>query len=143
VPTVHHAIDVAAPPEECWRVLADLAGWPRWFPLLQRAHSHAGLQLGGDLTLDFRVNRVPVSVRAVVHELEPGERVRWIGGGFGIRGNHAFTLAVRAPGLTRVTSHEEFSGWGTRLLTAGILARLDDEVHRSLGRFKAVVEAAI
>jgi hypothetical protein len=39
---------MAVPPEAAWRVLTDLADWPRWGPTVQRAElSHSGpLRLG-------------------------------------------------------------------------------------------------
>jgi hypothetical protein len=146
-PVVRHAIDVSATPDECWRVLADLATWPRWFPRLKYAAVADGeatpWRVGGrfEMVLDFGVD---VTLKPVVEEVErarPWYKVRWLGKSWGILGNHAFTLESHAPGLTRVTSHGQFSGIGARLLTGKVLEILDSEVYRSLERLKALVEA--
>jgi hypothetical protein len=142
-PVVRHAIDVAATPEACWKVLADLGTWPRWFPRLKYASVLGGdndpWRVGGrfEIVFDFGLS---VSVRPVVEEIEKARRVRWVGKGMGIQGNHSYTFETKSPGLTRVTSHEEFSGLGARLMTRRVVGLLDTEVHRSMERFKALVE---
>jgi hypothetical protein len=145
-PVVRHAIDVAASPDDCWKVLANLGTWPNWFPRLKYASMLDGesdpWRVGGrfEMVFDFGVQ---VSVKPVVEEVErarPWYKVRWTGKGWGLTGVHAYTLESHAPGLTRVTSHEEFSGVGSRLLTGRLLERMDSEVHRSMERFKALVE---
>lgn len=143
-PVVHHAIDVAASPEACWAVLSDLGGWARWFPRARYAAALDGestpWRVGGrfEILFDFGI---AVSVKPEVREVELARKVRWVGRGFGVQGNHAYTFESRAPGVTRVTSHEEFSGVGARLITRKVFELLDVEVHRSMERFKAIVEA--
>ena len=75
-----------------------------------------------------------------VERARPWYKVRWVGKGWGITGNHAYTLETHAPGVTRVTSSEEFSGFGSKLMTRAVLDKLDSEVHRSMERFKTLVE---
>ena len=139
MPIVHHAVDVAATPESCWRVFADLTRWPRWFPFLRSVSGE--LELGGRMTLQMGAGPANLPIHITVEELVQAERVRWIGGKLGVRGNHSFVFSTHAAGLTRVTSREEFSGLGARLIVGPLLARLDDEVHQSLSRFKTLVEA--
>ena len=140
MPTVQHAIDVAATPEDCWRIFGDLATWPRWFPMLERVEGE--LRAGGRLTLRFAVGPARLPVEVAIEEYRPGELVRWVGGRLGVRGDHFYSFAVNNPGSTRVTSHETFSGVGARLITGPVFARLDGETHQSMERFKALVEAA-
>jgi hypothetical protein len=146
VRVAHHAIDVAASPDECWRALADLGSWPRWFPFLRSARALDGAmandpwRIGGRMKLVLGVGPIRVPVTTVVQEIDPLHKVRWIGTGFGVSGDHAYTIEVRAPHATRVTSHEEFTGLGARFMTAGIFPRIDSEAHRSMERFKAWVE---
>ena len=66
--------------------------------------------------------------------------MRWVGRGWGITGNHSYRFETKMPGFTRVTSHEEFSGVGALLMTKRIKALLDEEVHQSMARLKAVIE---
>jgi hypothetical protein len=143
MPTVQHAIDVAAPPEAVWRVFSDLGSWPRWFPFL-RATPRGELRAGAEISLAFGAGPPgipPLPVRVTVAELEPHKRVRWVGGALGIKGDHMFEFSVNIPGLTRVTSRECFSGLGSRLIVGPVFQRLDGEVHHSMARFKALVEA--
>ncbi len=132
MPTVHHAIDVAATPDDCWRVFSDLATWTRWFPMLRA---------GGRLRFGFAAGPATFPVDVTIEEYRPREIVRWVGGKLGIRGDHFYSFSVNNPGTTRVTSRECFSGIGARLITGPIFAKLDGETHHSMERFKALVEA--
>jgi hypothetical protein len=140
MPTVHHAIDVAATPDECWRVFSDLSTWTRWFPMLHAVDGE--LRAGGRLKLIVGPALAKMPLDVAIEEYKPGEIVRWVGGRFGVRGNHAYLFSVNNPGMTRVTSREEFTGLGARLITGPVFAKFDGEVHRSMERFKALVEAA-
>lgn len=140
MPTVQHAIDVAATPDQCWRIFSDLATWPRWFPFLRDVRGE--LRPGGRLQLKFAAGPTTLPIDVLVEEFEPGVRVRWVGGKLGVRGDHYYSFAASLPGLTRVTSSESFSGLGARLITGRVRDLLDGEVHQSMERFKALVEAA-
>jgi hypothetical protein len=139
MPIVHHAIDVAASPDACWRVFADLASWPAWFPFLRAVQGE--LRSGGRLTLSIAAGPTALPLRITVDELVPGQRVSWRGSALGVTGCHRYEFETRAPGLTRVTSHEEFTGLGARLIAGPVFNRFDGEVHQSMARFKALVEA--
>lgn len=141
MPTVHHAIDVAATPDDCWRVFSDLATWPRWFPLLHKVDGE--LRPGGKLTLVFAAGPARVPVEVTIADFRPRELVRWSGGRLGVRGDHSYSFGVHAAGTTRFTSSEHFSGFGARLITGPIFTKLDGETHHSMERFKALVEAAV
>lgn len=138
MPTVQHAIDVAATPEDCWRVFSDLQTWPRWFPFLRGVRGE--LRDRGRLTLLFAAGPTELPVDVAVEEFAPPARVRWIGGRLGVRGDHAYSFESKMAGTTRVTSSETFSGFAARLIAGPIFAKLDGEVHRSMERFKALVE---
>ena len=138
---VHQAIDVAATPDECWRVFSDLSTWTSWFPLLKsvRPLDDDPWRVGGRLRLALQVAFARMPIVVEIEELAPGRRVRWVGGSLGVRGNHAYDLDVRSPGLTRFTSHEEFTGAGSALMRP-LHRFLDGEAHKSMARFKAMVE---
>lgn len=140
MPTVHHAIDVAATPDDCWRVFSDLATWTRWFPMLRAVEGE--LRAGGRLRLSFAAGPASFPVEVTIEEYRPRELVRWVGGRLGVRGDHFYSFSVNNPGTTRVTSRECFSGIGARLITGPIFEKLDGETHQSMERFKALVEAA-
>jgi hypothetical protein len=144
-PVVHHAIDVDATPETCWRVFVDLATWPSWFPLLKHARGLDGAdpwRVGGRLELTFDTGKLAVPIRAVIEELQPAQLARWRGSAFGMTGNHWYRFEATRPGLTRVTTHEDLTGLAARLLPRALLDWVDEEVHRSMGRFKTLVESS-
>jgi hypothetical protein len=140
MPTVQHAIDVAATPEQCWNVFSDLASWPRWFPFLRAVQGE--LRAGGQLRLQFAAGPASLPLDLTVEEVAPPQRVRWTGGKLGMRGDHSYLFEGKVPGTTRVTSSETFSvGLGARLIAGAVFKKLDGEMHRSMERFKALVEA--
>jgi hypothetical protein len=147
----HHAIDVHAPRDAVWRSFADLSAWPRWFPRLTQATALADERLaegapfcvGGELEL--RISAGPLGekrVRVVVRECERGHRVRWTGTLLGVKVNHVYSFEEKAPGATRVTSHEEIEGFAARLLRGAVFDRIDREAHESLRHLKALIEGA-
>lgn len=142
MPVVEHAIDVAAPPAECFRVFADLDAWPRWFPYLSRAAGE--LRVGGELHLTFAAGDKPFPLSVAIEAIEPRApipMIRWTGGAFGFRGRHTHSFAVNAEGGTRVSWREEISGFAARLLTRNVLDRIHEEVQAAMHKLKALVEA--
>jgi hypothetical protein len=140
MPTVRHAIDVAATADDCWAVFTELARWPRWFPFLRAVRGELGP--GGRLRLELAAGPTTLPVDVTIEEWQPGARVRWVGGRLGVMGDHSYSFEVHQPGLTRVTSAECFSGLGARLIAGPLLQMIDGGVHQSMKRFKALVEAA-
>src|SRR5262245_18037742 len=140
---VHHAIDVKAAPNRCWEKFVDLASWPEWFPLCKNARSLQGhpWRLGGRIEIVFHAGPLGVPVVVEVEELDPARVIRCRGGRMGLSGVHSYTFSVNSPGLTRVTSHEEFSGVAAKWIPRRIIDRIDGEVHRSMERFKSLVES--
>src|SRR4051812_29010049 len=124
---VHHAIDVKAPPEECWKRFVDLDAWPKWFPLCKNARSLGDnpWRVGGRIEIVFHAGPLGVPIVVELEELDPRKLVRWRGGRLGLSGNHSYTFSVNSPGLTRVTSHEEFSGMAARWIPGKVIERID------------------
>src|SRR3954469_25466596 len=102
-----HSVEIARDPSACWALFSDVAGWPRWFPLLEAAQrARAGELAPGEsivLRLTFAGRGIDVPVR--VEEVEPGRRVRWIGRNLGVTGDHQFLVEPTATGA-RFTSEE-------------------------------------
>ena len=145
----HHAIDVDASPETCWRAFADLPRWASWFPRLsavraladERLPAGAPFCVGGELELVLDTGPFGhKAIRVVVRECIANERVRWTGGFLGMKVNHLYSFEVRAPGTTRFTSHEEVEGLAARLIRGKAFEHIDREAHESLTKFKRLVE---
>ena len=92
MPTVQHAIDVSATPDDCWRIFSDLSHVDALVPHAARGAT-ASCAPGGKLTLYFAAGpaRLPVDVR--IEDYRPGELMRWIGGKLGVRGDHSYILS--------------------------------------------------
>ena len=109
--TISASIDIAAPPDEVWAVLADLNSYRQWNPFIQSASG----QLAEGATLTLRLVPAegrPMTFRPRVLVAKPGVMLRWIGrlivpGIFD--GTHQFALEDRA-GSTHLTQSETFSG---------------------------------
>src|SRR5260370_40026200 len=92
--TLSATVDIAAPPQQVWAVLADLDAYPQWNPFIRSASGRVAE--GATLTLRL----VPAQGRAMTFRpkglaAEPGLLLRWIGrlimpGLFG--GTHQFAL---------------------------------------------------
>jgi hypothetical protein len=110
--TLHAAIEIDAPADRVWRVVADFDRYAEWNPFIVRA---AGDQRpGGRLELTIRAPGVrPVRFKPRVLELRPGRLIRWKGelwvaGLFD--GRHALVVEELEGGRSRFTTHEDVSG---------------------------------
>lgn len=109
--TAQDSILINADPGIVWQVLTDFDHWPEW----QSAVSAASLQ--GELTVgaEFRWKSQGLNIQSEIRELNPGQRIGWVGDSLGMRAIHIWDFEPNENG-TLVTSHESMSGWLTRLL---------------------------
>lgn len=68
---------INAPPEAAWKLLVDLDAWPQWGPPIRRAeldppHGELALHVSGTVH-----TWLPVAVRFVVTEFDPGRLWSW------------------------------------------------------------------
>jgi len=109
--SISTTVDIAAPPEQVWAVLADLAAYQEWNPFIPSASGT--LTEGARLTLRLAPpGGRAMTFRPTVLAAQPGELLRWIGrlimpGVFD--GTHQFTLEDLG-GRTRLTQSETFRG---------------------------------
>jgi len=109
--TISASIDIAAPPDDVWAVLAGLDSYREWNPFIQSASGQ--LTEGATLTLRMvPAEGRPVTFRPRVLVAKPGVMLRWIGrliipGMFD--GAHQFALEDRGES-THLTQSEAFSG---------------------------------
>lgn len=109
---IHTEIEIAAPPQAVWDVLAALEGWSSWNPVI------AGLTLAGPLREGTR-GRLrlvlprplgPQSLTVKLVTVRPPHELAWKGGVRGVlAGRHGFRLVPTAKG-TRLVHTEVFSG---------------------------------
>jgi hypothetical protein len=99
-------IEIAAPPEHVWAVLADLASYPQWHPMFREASGQ--LAAGNTITLTSAHPTTDRTMTAKVKVLtaEPAAELRWMSSVLGLmRSERSFTLSP--------------AGGGTRLVQAG------------------------
>jgi hypothetical protein len=104
------AVQIDAPPQQVWAILADLASYAQWNPLFREASGQ--LTAGSTVTLKTvrpgtrRVTTIKVKVLAA----EPGAQLRWVSSLPGIiTGEHSFTLTP-ADGGTQLVQTETYRG---------------------------------
>ena len=138
--TLDASIDIAAPPEQVWQVISDLAAYARWNPFIVSAGGEFAIGRRLRVTIVAPGHR-PVTFRPTILELEPGRSVTWLGrtllpGLFD--GHHTLSVTATDDGAWFRTV-EEFSGIlvpllggimrdsqrGFELMTAAVKARAE------------------
>lgn len=135
------AIDIAASPEQIWRVLTNFPDYPRWNTFIRAIQARA-LQPGAKLRLRMRLRQggrarifSPTITKAV-----PAAELHWRGKLF-VRGlfdgDHAFIIVPQGLKGSRLIQRERFSGLLAPLLFRLIKAdtrRSFEDMNRALKR---------
>jgi uncharacterized protein YndB with AHSA1/START domain len=110
-------VDIAAPPERVWSVMADVERWPEWTPTVTRIERLDQGPLAVGSRARIRQPKLPVAIWEVT-ELREGRGFTWVTRSPGVR--VVATHGVERVGQgTRATLSVEFSG-----LLGGLVARL-------------------
>src|SRR4051794_36725408 len=83
---VSTAIDVHAPAEVVWRVLADLEQWPAWNRAVASVSIEGHIAPGSD----FSWKAGPGTIRSTLLEVERPRFIAWSGNTLGLRAIHVF-----------------------------------------------------
>jgi hypothetical protein len=76
--SIEHTIDIDAPADAVWAVVADFTHYAEWNPFL--VHASGELREGAPLDITFKAGtRKPVRMRPTVVAVEPGRSLRWKG----------------------------------------------------------------
>jgi len=122
--TLTSAIEIEAPPEKVWDVLADLGSWAAWNPFIFQAEGEP--VPGSKLTLRMRDTRgSEMTFTPTVQAAEAPRELRWLGrlyipGVFD--GEHRFALTAAGEG-TRLVQSEVFGGLLVPFLRKRLLER--------------------
>jgi uncharacterized membrane protein len=130
--TYETSISIAAAREDVWRVLSDVAAWPRWLPTVESVEPLDGVPLA--VGRRYRVRQPKLQpVTWVVTALDPSRRFSW---------------EARSPGLQMFADHivdEDPSGAfrvTLRFSFAGPLGALVGGLYRSITERYIATEAA-
>ncbi len=110
--TLDASIEIEAPAERVWQVVADLSRYPEWNPFIIRAAGEFRPGARLDITIEAPGLRT-VRFRPRVLDLDDGRLVRWKGRWYvpGLfDGRHALVVEPLGDGRSRFTTHEEVSG---------------------------------
>jgi hypothetical protein len=105
-------IEIAAPPEAVWAVLADLASYPEWHPVFRKVSGQ--LVPGSKLTITSTIpsSGRTVTVRVKVVTVAPGAELRWVSRLLGITISDRRFLLSPVAGGTSLVQAETYQGLG-------------------------------
>jgi len=123
--TAEGEIQVAAPIDTVWAVLADLSAWPTWNDDVKSMAVEGPLE--------------PGSVFSTLATVDPPREIGWTGVSMGIHAVHVFHLES-AGGGTRVRSAESFRGFIPSVLKGYSRKILQRGIDAILGSLKTEAE---
>ncbi|HEY5578162.1 MAG TPA: SRPBCC domain-containing protein [Acidimicrobiia bacterium] len=143
---LEHSIEIEAPADHAWAIVADLGSYDSWNPFIVAAGGDTNP--GGRLQITIRAGqRRPRTFTPTVIDVQPGASIRWRGRllvpGF-FDGEHELRVDPISDHRSRFTQQEKFSGILVPLL-GGLLADTERGFaemnaalkHRVEGRGKA------
>jgi hypothetical protein len=105
-------IEIHAPAERVWQVLADFPAYPQWNPFIRYVHGEPrqGTTVGSCAQPS---GAKPLTFKATILRAEPGRELCWCGrlpipGLFA--GRHSFLIEPLGPDRVRFVHREEFTG---------------------------------
>jgi hypothetical protein len=130
-------IIINATPERIWHVLTNFTEYPQWNPFIVSVEGNA--VVGARLRNTMKNNGKTFVFKPTVLGSEPGRHFAWLGSLFvtGIfDGYHFFNIESVAPGQTKLTQGEEFSG----ILSTFILGKIGTETLENFIRMNQALK---
>ncbi len=138
--SIRTAIEIDAPKEEVYAVLADIESYPEWNPYHRKVEGK--FEEGAALTIFvLRPDGKEVEVPPHMMRIIENEEITWGGGIRGIfYGVHSFVLETQTSGKTLLKHNEDFSGFAITFadLPPDIIA---EGYHRMNVALKKLVES--
>jgi hypothetical protein len=137
---ISSSINIAAPPERVWAVVADLANYPQWHPAYQSVTGE--LMVGSTLTIKTTSPTTgnPVTLKVKVLTVEPGTELAWASRLLGITTITRRFLLRSADGGTELTQAGIYRGLGGSRGPGGARGALKT-VANLRGSYMAINEA--
>jgi uncharacterized protein YndB with AHSA1/START domain len=128
-------IEVAAPPEVVWDVIADFERWPSWNPDVKSLSMTGPVAEG----TEFKWKAGPTTLKSTLQRVERPGLIGWTGKTFGINAIHVWRFEPR-DGKTLVRTEESWDGPLPRLLRGRMQKMLQDGLDDGLPHLKAEAE---
>jgi uncharacterized protein YndB with AHSA1/START domain len=128
-------IEIDAPQDVVWDVLAGIDRWPDWNPAVKSASLRGSLKEGAE----FRWKAGPGTIVSRLEEVDAPKRIAWSGRSMGIKAFHVHTLEKR-DGRTLISTEESYEGLIARLFSGRLRKMLDDSLTEGLRHLKAEAE---
>ncbi len=118
---LEYAVTAKCKPEHVWQKFQKLEEWPWWNRVVGQARWISGQpwEKGSQFLMEL-VRPRKVSVRPVVLESAPPNKIAWVGKTAGFTGEHWFTFEAQPDGTTLIKTWEEMSGWATAFFGNGM-----------------------
>lgn len=134
---VEFSVDVDAPAERLWDILADVKAWPEW-----QAASHVRLPQGAvEKGATFEAGLGGITWTISVTEADRPRKLAWVGRRTGLWGVHEWEFVEEA-GRTRATTRETMHGWLLPFLYPVARRRLSRTDEKWLAGLKTRAETA-
>ncbi len=107
-------IEIAAPPEQVWAVLADLASYPEWNPVYREVYGQ--LTPGNKITIHSTQPATghTMTIKVKVLTAQPATELRWVSSVLGLMtSEHSFILSPTSGG-TQLVQTQTYRGMFTR-----------------------------
>ena len=124
--TAAYQVEIDAPVQRVWDLLADPLAWPSFAPEVHDVHLDAPAAV--DTRFTWANGRSRIKSRFAV--VDPGREITWTGVSSGFKAVHRHLLEATSDGATRVRSEESIAGsllvlfYSSAKLQAGIEAWL-------------------
>jgi uncharacterized protein YndB with AHSA1/START domain len=103
-------VEIAAPPERVWEVMADVERWSEWTDSVTMVRRLDEGPLRAGARAKVNQPRIP-ETEYVVTELEPGRSFTWVATAPGVLTTARHTIEPLAEGGSRVRLSVEQAGW--------------------------------
>jgi len=134
-------IDIDAPAQKTWDVLADLPKWADWNPFIRTAKGTLAKGNFIDVVVQPSGTK-PINGKGEVLVLEPPHEMVWTAallGSWIFRGKHHFVVEPTTDGHCRFRQYEQFTG----ILVPFLHGKLNRETKRGFMEMNAALKARV
>jgi len=133
----HKEIFIQASPEVVWGIHTDINAWSQWHSDISMSRLESPLAVGSL----FHWKAGGLSLTSTIQEVEPNQRVSWIGKALGTRARHIWMFRPHQNG-TLLTTEESLEGWLVSLSKVVMPAFLERSLATWLDNLKSKAESA-